>query len=345
MNVLSARLSFPSLLQTLVRDRAIQIIAALLVLLAMADPQQLAVSLGFVGRSALGIAPVLLLSGGAAAWIMAAGAERVIAGAFSGNPVRMVVMGALVGALSPFCSCGVIPIITALLVSGVPLAPVMAFWISSPLMDPAMFFVTMGTLGLSFAIAKTALAIGVGLLTGFGTMVLFKGGALSDVLREDVSLHAASSERLSGGGAPMWRFWQESPRIEEFRQSFTSKTLMLAKWLALAFLLESMMTAYVPNDLVALVAGGEGIVPVALAALVGVPAYLNGYAALPLVGGLIHQGMSGGAAMAFLIAGGATSIPAALAVSSIVRPRIFGAYLGFAFGGGVIAGMIYGLIS
>jgi uncharacterized membrane protein YraQ (UPF0718 family) len=48
--------------------------------------------------------------------------------------------------------------------------------------------------------------------------------------------------------------------------------------------------------------------------------------------------------MAFLVAGGATSIPAAVAVSSIVRPRIFVAYLAFAFGGAVIAGLIYGLI-
>lgn len=344
MNVLSARLSLPALLQTLVGDRAIQIIAGLVVLLSIADPLQLAESLGFVGRSALGIAPVLLLSGAAAAWIMAAGAERVIAGAFSGHPARMVVMGALVGALSPFCSCGVIPIITALLASGVPLAPVMAFWISSPLMDPAMFFVTMGTLGLSFAVAKTVIAIAVGLLTGFGTMVLFRSGALGDVLREDLSRRAMSSAQLNSRGAPQWRFWQHASRREEFLQSFASKTLMLAKWLALAFLLESMMIAYVPNDLVALVAGGEGLMPVTLAALVGVPAYLNGYAALPLVAGLMHQGMSAGAAMAFLVAGGATSIPAALAVSSIVRPRIFAAYLGFAFVGAVIAGLVYGLI-
>ena len=66
----------------------------------------------------------------------------------------MVVFASLMGALSPFCSCGVIPLIAALLASGVPLAPVMAFWLASPLMDPSMFLITTGVLGLQFAIAK-----------------------------------------------------------------------------------------------------------------------------------------------------------------------------------------------
>ena len=345
MNVSSIRVGFPALLERLVRDRALQLIAGLIVLLALADPAQLATSLAFTLNSAVNIAPVLLLSAAAAAWIVAAGAERVIAQAFSGHPARMVTMGALVGALSPFCSCGVIPIITALLASGVPLAPVMAFWVSSPLMDPAMFVVTAGTLGISFAVAKTVIAIAVGLLTGFGTMMIFGKVSGRDVLREDLTRGAQSGARLNADGAPMWRFWRNASRIADFRESFVSKSLMLAKWLALAFILESMMIAYVPNDLVALVAGGDGLLPVALAAIVGVPAYLNGYAALPLVGGLIQQGMSVGAAMAFLVAGGATSIPAALAVSSIVRPKVFLAYLGFAFTGAVIAGLAYGALA
>ena len=79
----------------------------------------------------------------------------------------MIVSASLFGALSPFCSCGVIPIIAALLAMGVPLAPVMAFWVSSPLMAPDMFFLTAGELGLGFAAGKTLAAVGIGLLAGF----------------------------------------------------------------------------------------------------------------------------------------------------------------------------------
>ena len=74
------------------------------------------------------------------------------------------------------------------------------------------------------------------------------------------------------------------------------------------------------------------------------PAYLNGYAALPLVGGLIEQGMAPGAGMAFLLAGGVSSIPAAIAVWALARPPVFAAYLGFAFIGAFAMGGIYGLV-
>jgi uncharacterized membrane protein YraQ (UPF0718 family) len=78
--------------------------------------------------------------------------------------------------------------------------------------------------------------------------------------------------------------------------------------------------------------------------LVGVPAYLNGYAALPLVGGLIEQGMAPGAGMArSLLAGGVTSIPAAIAVYALARPPFFVAYLAFAFLGSLSAGVLFGM--
>lgn len=80
-----------------------------------------------------------------------------------------------------------------------------------------------------------------------------------------------------------------------------------------------------------------------LATLVGVPSYLNGYAALPLVGGLLSQGLSPGAAMAFLVGGGVTSLPAAMAVWAVVRGRVFAAYLAFSLGGALASGIAFGL--
>ena len=96
-----------------------------------------------------------------------------------------------------------------------------------------------------------------------------------------------------------------------------------------------------PADLIASILGGDGPGPILLGALVGAPAYLNGYAAVPLVDALLAQGMTQGAAMSFVIAGGVSSIPAAIAVWALVKPRIFAAYLGFALVGAVIAGTLW----
>lgn len=117
------------------------------------------------------------------------------------------------------------------------------------------------------------------------------------------------------------------------------------KWLALAFMLESLMLAWVPADLVAQSLGGDGVGTIVIATLIGVPAYLNGYAALPLVGGLMEQGMNAGAGMAFLVAGGVTSIPAAIAVYALARRRVFVLYIALSLIGALATGLIWGALA
>ena len=112
--------------------------------------------------------------------------------------------------------------------------------------------------------------------------------------------------------------------------------------MSLAYVLEAVMVAYVPADAIASVLGGDGLGAIVVGALAGVPAYLNGYAAPPLVAGLIDQGMSPGAGMAFIIAGAMTCIPAMAAVWAVVKPSVFATYVAFAFVGSVIVGAIFG---
>ncbi len=312
--------------------------------LAAAAPGQAIESLRFTAGALLGVAPFLALSIAVAAYAKATGADQLIAKAFTGKLPTMVVLAALTGALSPFCSCGVIPLIAALLAMGVPLAPVMAFWLASPLMDPSMFLITAGTLGGGFAAYKTVAAIVVGLLGGFGTLALMRAGLFSEPLREGVGNGGCGGATVRSPKPVVWRFWSEPARREALVRNARANTLFLGKWLTIAFLLESLMLAYVPADVVSRSIGGDGLLTVLTATLVGVPAYLNGYAALPLVGGLIEQGMAPGAGMAFLLAGGVSSIPAAIAVWALARPPVFAAYIGFAFVGAFTMGMLYGVI-
>jgi len=81
------------------------------------------------------------------AWMKASGVDSLMARAFEGREVRMILLAAGMGAVVPFCSCEVIPFVAALLALGAPVAAVIAFLLSAPLMDPAMFFITAGTLG------------------------------------------------------------------------------------------------------------------------------------------------------------------------------------------------------
>ncbi|MGC9419795.1 MAG: permease [Rhodovulum sp.] len=329
-------------------DKAWLAILLVPLLVALFDPGQawptVRFALGALGHTL----PFIVFAVLAVAYLKASGAETLLARAFEGRTARMIVLAALLGGLSPFCSCEVIPFIAALLAVGAPLAAVMAFWLASPLMDPAMFLITAGTLGPDFAVAKTLAAISIGLMGGFLTYALANSPVFADPLRPRKGAGCSScgcGAKPAFSGRPVWRFWAEAPRRDTFREAAVENALFLGKWLLLAYMIEALMLHYVPAEAVASVLGGEGIKPILLGALVGGPAYLNGYAAVPLVDSLLQQGMSDGAAMAFVIAGGVSCIPAAIAVWALVKPRVFAAYVGFASLGAVIAGLSWGAIA
>ncbi|MGP6089328.1 permease [Antarctobacter jejuensis] len=319
--------------------------AGLLILVALLDWPQFGETVRFTAGALLHTAPFILFAVFAVAYLKASGAETLLAKAFEGRETRMIVLAAALGGLSPFCSCEVIPFIAALLAVGAPLSAVMAFWLASPLMDPAMFAITAGTLGWGFAAAKTVAAVGLGLLGGFGAMVFAQTRVFRDPLRAKPQVGGCCGVKKPFRGTPVWRFWQEPARIEAFRDTGLDNLLFLLKWLTLAYIIEALMIHYVPAETIASVLGGTGVMPILMGALVGAPAYLNGYAAVPLVDALLQQGMAPGAAMSFVIAGGVSCIPAAVAVWALVKPRVFAAYLGFALMGALIAGLIWGLIA
>lgn len=285
-------------------------------------------------------APYILFAVLILAYLKATGAEVIVARAFQGREVRMIFLAAVFGGLAPFCSCEVIPFIAGLLALGAPLSAVMAFWLSSPLIDPPTLLITAGALGWPFAVGKAVAAVALGLFGGFIVQGLMRQGAFAAPLKVyQRSGCCGSGPKLDG--KPEWRFWADFGRRETFRAEFLSNGIFLLKWLTLAYVLEAVLVNYVPADLIASVVGGDGIASIGIAALVGMPAYLNSYVAPPLLAGLMEQGMSAGAAMAFMIAGAVSSIPAMAAVWSLVKPRVFAMYLVLGVSGAVLSGILF----
>ncbi|MGL4176364.1 MAG: permease, partial [Dermatophilaceae bacterium] len=114
----------------------------------------------------------------------------------------------------------------------------------------------------------------------------------------------------------------------------------LGKWLLLAVVLQAAIVRYVPQDWVISALGTADWWSVPAAALVGVPLYLNGVGAIPITEGLLTQGMLPGAAVTFLLAGAITTVPAMVAVRSVVRWGTFGFYVGVGFVGSIVIGLL-----
>ncbi|MDX1662956.1 MAG: permease [Candidatus Promineifilaceae bacterium] len=382
--------------------------------------------LQFMLDALLRVWPYLLLTIPIAVAVNLGGASRYINRAFSARPVVAILLATAVGAFSPFCSCSVVPVVAALLIGGVPLAPVMAFWIASPSMDPETFFLSVTMLGWPLALwrlgATLALSLGAGYLThllvaqgwlggqllrpragertagkgapatgggqiapslAFATVQTVPLAAGAEASSRPAMRQVASSEGEAGaarcggeGGScslgafpapasdgrrerqsepalrpnsptvfPGWSLrFGHSRHLRRLMDESWQATAMVARFMLLAFFLEALITLYVPQAWIVGLLGQENAFAVPLAALLGVPVYTSNLAALPLVGGLLGQGMEPAAALAFLVAGPTTTLPAMTAVWGLVRGRVFLLYVGLALVGAVLAGLAYTLL-
>ena len=295
-------------------------------------------TLVFVGWSLVIIAPLVIPGILLAAWIIASGADGRIAMAFEGRMGRAIVAASAIGAVTPVCGVTVLPLMAGLLAGGVPLAPVMAFWLASPVTDPAMLATTAATLGLSFAIGKTVAAFILGLLGGAGT-VLFGGSPwVANPLRQNALVGRVVAARCGAPTSFYPAIWREQTRRDMFMRQAKATTRLILICLIPAFAAEHMLNELLHPEALSAYVGRDTAWAIPLSVFVGAPAYVDGYAALPLTRALMDHGMSPGAAMAFLVSGGVVSIWGAMAIFPVLRLPPFLLYLALAITGSLLAG-------
>ena len=285
------------------------------------------------------VAPGIIVAG----WVNASGAGDWFAWRLTGNLGFMIVAISAIGAVTPVCGAAVLPLMVGLLASGVPLAPVMAFWLSSPITDPAMIATTAATLGFGFATGTTLAAFALGLLGGFGTWCAGKRQWAMNPLRTSQlgGDNECAATCKQDNVEP--RIWVSRERMLRFRGEVVGITRLILICLIPAFAAEHLLGRLLdPEFLVTYL--GEGVpwsIPIAV--FLGAPFYIEGFAALPLVRSLMDHGMSHGAAMAFLVSGGAMSVWGIVAIAPVLKPRAILMYAAVAVVGSLLAGMVFEL--
>ncbi len=325
--------------------------------------------------------PFLVLSIPLSVAVNLSGAGKRVGALIGRRPAVSILLATLLGALSPLCSCTVIPVIFGLLTAGVPLGPVMAFWIASPSMDPEIFFLSVTTLGWNLAVWRLVSTFLLSLGAGFAAHLLVRRGYFAGgILRDRPSLETVSIRSLlrsrpgrvrtengaegcgcasSAVGEAHCCSSAPAEPLEEpvlccsdgekgsdslgkriLRESGKS-LLFVGKFLLIAYLLEALISLYVPQKWIMAALGGKGALAVGVSTLFGLPFYTSNLAALGLLGGLLEKGMVPAAALAFLISGPTTTLPAMSAVFGIAKPRVFRFYLAVSFLGALAFGGLY----
>lgn len=245
-----------------------------------------------------------------------------------------VFLASLAGVISPLGSYAVIPIFTVMIASRtVPLAPLMAFLISSPLISPIDFLNTWGILGSEFAIVRLISAFLVGIAFGTLIHIMEKKGFLEYPSGPGGDPEKGDSMVLTGSNLSpnRWRvFWVSLRKTSKYT----------AKYFILSLILAGLTNVFIPQDWIVRTLGGNNY-SILLAAGMGLPLYMCGGGAVTLIWQLTQMGMSQGAALAFFIAGPATRIAPLITVGVLVKQKLLFFYFVTSFASAVILGSMY----
>jgi uncharacterized membrane protein YraQ (UPF0718 family) len=213
----------------------------------------------------------------------------------------------------------------------------MVFLISSPLMSPSAFIITLGGLGPALAMGKLTAALIIGLAAGLVTHHLTRLGYLGRhtlKLKEDNYQTSSASPGEPRSGSQVF---------QGFLRGTYGITCMIGKYLLVALVLQVLLKRYVPTEWVESILGGGQTWSVVLSAVIGVPLYVNGISAVPVLQGLLRMGMDPGAVLAFLVAGPVMTIPSVVAVMALVRRQALYVYVSVGLLGAVFMGYGYRL--
>jgi uncharacterized membrane protein YraQ (UPF0718 family) len=222
----------------------------------------------------------------------------------------------------------------ALLGVGVPIPALMALMVSSPLINPNLFVLTAGAMGIEIAVLRALSAILLGFLAGYLTLWLIRKKRLDPrhIVKSNLEY---SMDRLPGSNTER--------SLSGFLMELYKMTRYVSKYFFLAILLAAAIKIAVNPEHIVKLFDSDNIFSVILSTGAGVPFYVCGGAAIPVVQQLAALGMSKGAVLAYFISGPVTKISNLVILQAAFKRTILIQYLVVGIGGALIIGFLYNL--
>lgn len=248
-------------------------------------------------------------------------------------------LGAALGAVTPFCSCSTIPVLVGLFRSGAPFSGAISFLLTSPILNPAIVALMLVFFG-PFATAVYAMltfvfAIVMGLvLDALGFVryvkkVAVKGGRSADECWEN----------LEG------TFWQKQKQAFKIAaREAVGLFKDVFKWLLLGAGIGAFIYGFVPTELLANFAGADNLWAIPLAALIGIPMYIRVETMIPIAGILMDKGVSAGIVIALILGGAGCSIPEVSLLNSIFKKQMVATFVACILAVAIITGFVFALL-
>ena len=256
--------------------------------------------------------------------------SKRILGRFHG--IGANVISALLGTVTPFCSCSSIPLFIGFTSAGLPLGVTFSFLISSPMVD-------LGSLILLMSIFGTRVAI---IYVVVGLVIAVVGGSLI----EKMHMEPYVEEFIKTAGSVDI----ESPSLTKKERLTFAKEQVAATftkvfpYILIGVGIGAMIHNWIPESWVEAVLGSNNPIGVILATLVGIPMYADIFGTIPVAEALLFKGAQLGTILSFMMAVPTLSLPSIIMLRKAVKPRLLGLFIGICAGGIILVGYFFNAI-
>ena len=243
------------------------------------------------------------------------------------------VIAALLGSITPFCSCSTIPFLKGLLRAKAGFGPMMVFLFASPLLNPIVIGLFIATFGLKISAVYFLIAMTVSVIAGY---VLEKLGYEKTIKPFESEQSCCGTETSCSDS--------EQPVISKWRKIWdvTWRDFKVAlPYLFIGVSLGSIIHGFVPTDFIAKYASDDNPAAIPFAAVVGIPLYLRAVTLIPLSAALVAKGMGIGAVMAFMIGSAGASLPEVILLKSMFTTKLIVAFLVVVLGMAIFSGLVF----
>ena len=256
--------------------------------------------------------------------------SKKILGHFHGLGANTI--AALLGTVTPFCSCSSIPLFIGFSSAGLPLGVTFSFLISSPMVDLGSLVLLMSIFGMKVAVVYVI----------FGLIIAVTGGSIIEKLHlesyvEDY-IRNAGNVTVESLETKQWDriLYAEDQVVSTFRKVFP--------YILIGVGIGAVIHNWIPESMVTAVLGGKNLFGVVLATLIGIPMYADIFGTIPIAEALLFKGAQLGTVLAFMMAVTTLSLPSMIMLRKAVKPRLLGIFIAICTIGIIIVGYLFNLL-
>ena len=255
---------------------------------------------------------------------------KKILGRFHGIWANMI--AALLGTVTPFCSCSSIPLFIGFTSAGLPLGVTFSFLISSPMVDLRSLVLLMSIFGWKVAVVYVVLGLVIAVAGGTLIEKLHLENQVEEYIRTGRSLDIPQEEL---------HFWD---RVQYAWEQIVSTAKKVAPYVLIGVGIGAIIHNWIPEEFIVKVLGDNNPFGVILATIAGVPMYADIFGTIPIAEALLAKGALLGVVLSFMMAVTTLSLPSMIMLRKAVKPKLLGIFIAICTVGIIVVGYFFNAI-